>query len=400
MCADTGSGCACTAASFGCSNPANPNGPPVCWGGCPSATMVCATFAGGCGCLQGPILCGNGVPDPGELCEDGNTTSGDGCDANCTPTGCGNGVATAGEECDGTDSGSCFAGCQPDCTCATGPPTSTQVRCFVAIAKAGGKFVAGRLRLAQACRAVDLKDPGSCSAPDPLVTAKLEEKLTTAIAKQCALDPAAFDNMGFPGRCVDANPGDGFTTADVQDCIRATHTAAVDDLLAIETDPTLVGPLTDGTQIRCQQSFAQTGSQVLLTILKSVQKCRNAILKGKLAIPPAACATLDGKTAAKITKVAEKAQSTIAGSCDDAAVTALEACTPDQTTVAGATACLVDAHRNAADDPIGANPADLLDYEYAAPPFCGDNVANPPEECDGLADAACPGVCAPDCTCP
>lgn len=28
-------------------------------------------------------LCGNGVPDPGEGCDDGNRTPGDGCDANC-----------------------------------------------------------------------------------------------------------------------------------------------------------------------------------------------------------------------------------------------------------------------------------------------------------------------------
>ena len=44
--------------------------------------------------------CGDGALDPGERCDDGNPTSGDGCDANCTPTACGNGVRTAGEACD------------------------------------------------------------------------------------------------------------------------------------------------------------------------------------------------------------------------------------------------------------------------------------------------------------
>ena len=45
--------------------------------------------------------CGDGVINqPGEQCDDGNHTNGDGCDNNCTPTGCGNGVVTAGEACD------------------------------------------------------------------------------------------------------------------------------------------------------------------------------------------------------------------------------------------------------------------------------------------------------------
>src|SRR5215831_19049821 len=45
-------------------------------------------------------VCGNGVVEAPELCDDGNLVSGDGCDANCTPTGCGNHVVTAGEQCD------------------------------------------------------------------------------------------------------------------------------------------------------------------------------------------------------------------------------------------------------------------------------------------------------------
>src|SRR5262249_40959657 len=32
--------------------------------------------------------CGNGVVDPGEACDDGNSVSGDGCEPDCTPTPC------------------------------------------------------------------------------------------------------------------------------------------------------------------------------------------------------------------------------------------------------------------------------------------------------------------------
>jgi uncharacterized repeat protein (TIGR01451 family) len=61
------------------------------------------------------VFCGNGAPDPGEQCDDGNLLDGDGCDSNCTPTGCGNGIVTAGEAC---DDGNLLNGdgCDSNCT--------------------------------------------------------------------------------------------------------------------------------------------------------------------------------------------------------------------------------------------------------------------------------------------
>lgn len=59
-------------------------------------------------------ICGNGVLETGEACDDGNGIDGDGCDSNCTVTACGNGIVTAGEECDdGNTVGgdSCSASC-------------------------------------------------------------------------------------------------------------------------------------------------------------------------------------------------------------------------------------------------------------------------------------------------
>jgi len=61
--------------------------------------------------------CGDGVPDVGEECDDGNAVDGDGCDGNCTVTACGNGIATpsTGEQCDdGNTAGGdcCDGGCQ------------------------------------------------------------------------------------------------------------------------------------------------------------------------------------------------------------------------------------------------------------------------------------------------
>jgi cysteine-rich repeat protein len=68
----------------------------------------------------GPV-CGNGVVESGEDCDDGNTSSGDGCSSTCQcePVAvCGNGVVESGEECDdgNTSSGD---GCSSVCLCET-----------------------------------------------------------------------------------------------------------------------------------------------------------------------------------------------------------------------------------------------------------------------------------------
>jgi len=44
--------------------------------------------------------CGDGVVDPGEACDDGNTSDGDSCTSTCGPPTCGDGVVEPGEECD------------------------------------------------------------------------------------------------------------------------------------------------------------------------------------------------------------------------------------------------------------------------------------------------------------
>jgi cysteine-rich repeat protein len=48
-----------------------------------------------------PQTCGNGTPEAGEVCDDGNRNEGDGCDAECRAVpACGNGLVEAGEACD------------------------------------------------------------------------------------------------------------------------------------------------------------------------------------------------------------------------------------------------------------------------------------------------------------
>ena len=71
----------------------------------------------GCDANCTVTACGNTIVTGAEVCDDGNLTDGDGCDSNCTPTGCANGIPTAGEACDAGPAGS--AVCDPDCTLPT-----------------------------------------------------------------------------------------------------------------------------------------------------------------------------------------------------------------------------------------------------------------------------------------
>jgi len=127
---------------------------------CFDATTVCMlpvdAGASDTGIDGGPVgCCGNGILDPGEQCDDGNTNNGDGCSATCQietgwqcpapgqvcmpcgtnacdagPAGhCGDGIVQTGEECDcgdgtipvprgcpGVNNDNTYGGCTTKCT--------------------------------------------------------------------------------------------------------------------------------------------------------------------------------------------------------------------------------------------------------------------------------------------
>ena len=75
-----------------------------------------------CGAVPGDeVVCGDGRLEPGEQCDDGNASSGDGCSATCAiEMTCGNGVREGSEQCDdgGTANGDgCSATCAIEMTC-------------------------------------------------------------------------------------------------------------------------------------------------------------------------------------------------------------------------------------------------------------------------------------------
>jgi cysteine-rich repeat protein len=91
---------------------------------CAAARGCCEEVSDSCvaSCPVPPPRCGNGLLQPGEQCDDGNTTGGDGCSAICAGE-CGNHAIDPGEGCDDGntfDGDGCSSICQierqpPDC---------------------------------------------------------------------------------------------------------------------------------------------------------------------------------------------------------------------------------------------------------------------------------------------
>jgi cysteine-rich repeat protein len=100
----------------------HPTVPAACGNGCPDAGETCddgnTTNNDGCSATCQTERCGDGVKQTSEQCDDGNTTSGDGCSATCTlEPKCGNGSIEAGEQCDDSNTANndgCSATCRTE----------------------------------------------------------------------------------------------------------------------------------------------------------------------------------------------------------------------------------------------------------------------------------------------
>ena len=78
-----------------------------------------SSSSGGDSSTGAPGVCGDGMPDPGEACDDGNADNTDACVGSCVAAKCGDTFVQAGVEvCDGNNlpNATCGADCKSSCT--------------------------------------------------------------------------------------------------------------------------------------------------------------------------------------------------------------------------------------------------------------------------------------------
>jgi cysteine-rich repeat protein len=331
-----------------------------------------------------PVLCGNGVLDPGEpcddgnhddhdgckndctlntcgdgvtragieQCDDGNRIDGDGCDANCTPTACGNGRVSGGEQC---DDGNLVGGDGCSAVCQLEPGARA---CQKTIANASAAFFGARLVALQACTGRIFAgtlaiDPSACVA---------EQRTSTAIAAAAArlriAVTRACTNTTVNALQACATTLDGLATTAGAGCLPATHGAAGDALQA-QWGRT---PLARETSAqRCQSALAKAGRIYASSVSAAFRRCHNSINSGRLPLRPADCAG-ELHTAAAMARAGKSARSAVTRRCTDTLLAALAPCasTVDGiVTPAGDAGCLVTAGRAAVDA--------MLMAEYGSP---------------------------------
>jgi cysteine-rich repeat protein len=136
----------------------------------------------GCSATCQDEFCGDDVQQTDEGCDDGNTVSNDGCSATCQTESCGDGIVQTDEHC---DDGNTAAGDGCGATCAL---EKAALVCQDAVATAGIRYASTVLGALQKCRSkVEAGklaiDPASCRA---------EPKAAAAIAKAGAKARAAL----------------------------------------------------------------------------------------------------------------------------------------------------------------------------------------------------------------
>jgi cysteine-rich repeat protein len=183
---------------------------PVCGNGVVEAGEECddGNHINGDGCtgyclVEITAWCGNGALDTGEQCDDGNTTSGDGCSATCqdetTPV-CGNSTVETGEDCDDgntTGGDGCSATCQDE-------PTPV---CGNSAVEAGEECDDGNTNGGDGCSATCQEEICGNGVLDS--------------GEQC--DDGNGDNTdncpdGIDGSCLSATCGDGFAYTGIEGC--------------------------------------------------------------------------------------------------------------------------------------------------------------------------------------
>jgi len=182
-------------------------------------------------------VCGNGILEAGEECDDGNNLNGDGCSGYCDQeiaTGCGNSVVEAGEQCDDgntNDGDGCSSTCQNESAAVCGNGSvETGEQCDDGNTTSGdGCSATCQDETAAVCgngtvEAGEQCDDGNTNAGDGCNTNCQDEACGNGVldaGEQC--DDGNGDNTdncpdGVGGTCLSAACGDGHIYAGIEGC--------------------------------------------------------------------------------------------------------------------------------------------------------------------------------------
>jgi cysteine-rich repeat protein len=350
-----------------------------------------------------------------------------------------------------------FLGLALCCVAAWSAPASAEpTNCKREISRAGTKFVRAKMKALQKCEdaIVTGKSTGPCpDAKASTAIAKATTKLQVAIGKRCGGPDASCATTGDNdslasigwnlGSCPNFENGgcNGTLThcGDVATCVACINEAAVDQAIDLYYDAFVAS--SDKIIDKCQRAIGKETAKFFDASRNARGKCEQLVLLGSISGP---CP--DANAASKIAKAEAKKVAKICSACGGPDKTCGG---PDDLTrsqIGFVASC-------PAVDPPGATPAcggtidDLADIvacvdcvtEFkaecvgsagapaagsyppecnggtavptatptnaptptptATPSDCGNNTVNPGEDCDGTDDAACPGLCQPDCSC-
>lgn len=174
---------------------------------------------------EGDSICGNGVLESGEGCDDGNLNDGDGCGPTCEANGvCGNGRAEAGEGCDDgntSDGDGCSSDCQANYICGNGI-VEVGEECDDGNASSGDGCTAACKNEAVCGNGIQDEgegcDDGNAESGDGCSSSCALEKLKGDLDKSCEFEfdcPAG--SICDKGRCTDSCPAVNLCQVD-SDC--------------------------------------------------------------------------------------------------------------------------------------------------------------------------------------
>lgn len=203
--------------------------PPLCGNGIVESGEQCddgnLNNGDGCSstCLIESAVCGDGNIQPGEQCDDANTTNGDGCNAICnvefgytctgspsvcSPAICGDGVVASGEQCDDgntTNGDGCNAVCSVEFgfTCSGSPSVCSPGVCGNGVITSGEQCDDGNLINGDGCSATCLFEGAVCGDGNVAPTEQCDDANTTngdGCNSICVVE-SGFNCVGSPSVC-------------------------------------------------------------------------------------------------------------------------------------------------------------------------------------------------------